>query len=155
MNILIFIALLQIKLLSIIPGKKTVLFNFLPNLLGRFRWDDSPNLFKKKWENKFFVWDFKMIVDGWMGDIFILIVLLLIILLRVFLRRILSHFFLSCFVFIVVNKVNCADGLASQRFRWILKEEAPVGSLYPPLSLFLSLSLSLSCLWSLYLHVWK
>ena len=71
-----------------------------------------------------------------MGGIFILIVLMLIILLRVFLKRMLSHFFLSCFVFIVVNKVNCADGLASQRFRIILKEEAPVDSLF-------SLSLSL------------
>ena len=25
-----------------IPDKKTVLFNFLQNLLGRFTWDDSP-----------------------------------------------------------------------------------------------------------------
>ena len=67
MNILIFIALLQIKLFSIIPDKKTVLFNCLPNLLGRFTWDDSPNFFKRKWEDKFFVRDFKMIGDGWMG----------------------------------------------------------------------------------------
>ena len=47
-NILIFIALLQIKLFSIIPDKKTVLFNCLLDLLGRFRWDDPPNFSIKK-----------------------------------------------------------------------------------------------------------
>ena len=63
MNILIFIALLQIKLFSIFQIRK-LLFNFLQNLLGRFTWDESPK-FSKKWENKFSVRDFKLIVDGW------------------------------------------------------------------------------------------
>ena len=30
------------KIIFNIPDKKTVLFNFLQNLLGRFTWDDSP-----------------------------------------------------------------------------------------------------------------
>ena len=51
------------KIIFNIPDKKTVLFNFLQNLLGRFTWDDSPK-FSKTWEKKFSVRDFKMIVDG-------------------------------------------------------------------------------------------
>ena len=64
MNILIFIALLQIKLFSIFQIRKLFCLIFF-----KIYRDDSPK-FSKTWENKFSVRDFKMIVDGWDGRYF-------------------------------------------------------------------------------------
>ena len=62
MNILIFLALLQIKLFSIFRIRKLFWLIFL-----KIYWDDSPGTIHPnfKWGNKFSVRDFKMIVDGW------------------------------------------------------------------------------------------
>ena len=64
MNILIFIASLQIKLFSIFQIRK--LFFVVIIIFFKIYWDDSPK-FSKPWENKFSVRDFRMIVDGWHG----------------------------------------------------------------------------------------